>query len=300
MQINLRQLMCFQAVLTTGTTKSAAKILNMSQPAASMAIGNLEHQLGFILFNREKGRLIPTPEAHQLYETVKTALNGFDNISYVADEIKQGRAGIITVAAYPGISIKFLPRLVANFIKEKPELSVKILSHSSRLVKDMMPSQEYDIGILELPSSNHAAFIEKFSFKCVCILPMGSDLQEKAVITPKDLDGMPYIILFREHIIYHQILNIFEQSNSNLNIVAEVQYFASACEMVSTGLGVAIVDPISASFYESQGCIVKPFCPDITYDIAITYSKFHQLSKPATKFKSILKEQLMGFTDTDK
>lgn len=296
LQINFRQLLCFQAVLTTGTTKSAAQLLNMSQPAASMAISNLEHQIGFVLFNREKGRLTPTPEAHRFYETVKTALNGFNNIAYVAEEIKQGSSGTITIAAYPGISIKFLPRLVANFIRDKNHLSVKILSHSSRLVRDMIPSQEYDIGILELPINNPAVHTEKFLFKCVCILPPNSELKSKEFITPEDLNRTPYIIPFREHVLYYQILNIFEKHNSNLNIVTEVQYLTSACEIVSTGFGAAIVDPISASYYRGQGVVIKPFYPDVIYGIGVTYSKFHQLSKPAEKFMNTLREHLSNFT----
>ena len=65
--MKLRQLEVFRAVVETGTTKGAAHLLNISQPAVSTMIQHTEDQLGIELFDRVRGRLAPTEEALSIY-----------------------------------------------------------------------------------------------------------------------------------------------------------------------------------------------------------------------------------------
>ena len=64
--MRLRHIELFHAVLTTGSLTGAAHLLNISQPAASKALQHAEHQLGFALFARVRGRLEPTRNAQML------------------------------------------------------------------------------------------------------------------------------------------------------------------------------------------------------------------------------------------
>ena len=66
-----RQIEVFRMVMRCGTLTSAAEALNVSQPALSQILLHTEDELGFKLFQRVKGRLIPTPEAEDLYPEVE-------------------------------------------------------------------------------------------------------------------------------------------------------------------------------------------------------------------------------------
>ena len=61
--MRLRHIEIFHAIYTTGSITNAAKILHVSQPSVSKVLSHAEMQLGFNLFDRVKGRLIPTEEA---------------------------------------------------------------------------------------------------------------------------------------------------------------------------------------------------------------------------------------------
>ena len=61
--MRLRQLVCFKAVMMAGTMTAAAKQLHTSQPGVSNLIASLENEIGFKLFDRQRGRLVPTAEA---------------------------------------------------------------------------------------------------------------------------------------------------------------------------------------------------------------------------------------------
>ena len=58
--MRLRQIEVFYAIMTTGSLRKAAEVLNVSQPAASKVLRYAEHSLGFALFERKGGRLVPT------------------------------------------------------------------------------------------------------------------------------------------------------------------------------------------------------------------------------------------------
>lgn len=61
--MKLRHLEIFYAVMTCGSLSRAAESLNISQPAASKALKNAELKLGFKLFQRVRGKLLPSSEA---------------------------------------------------------------------------------------------------------------------------------------------------------------------------------------------------------------------------------------------
>jgi DNA-binding transcriptional LysR family regulator len=74
--MDVRQLRCFDAVLTTGAMTLAAELLGLAQPTVSITIQQLEKEIGFSLFHRSKGRLVPTPEAYWFHQATKEALDG--------------------------------------------------------------------------------------------------------------------------------------------------------------------------------------------------------------------------------
>jgi DNA-binding transcriptional LysR family regulator len=58
--VRLRHIEVFSAIMLTGSTNGAAKILNISQPAVSKILQHAEQSVGFPLFLRSKGKLVPT------------------------------------------------------------------------------------------------------------------------------------------------------------------------------------------------------------------------------------------------
>ena len=76
--MRLRHIEVFHAVYTCGSITAAAKMLNVSQPSVSKVLAHAEQQLGFALFDRLKGKIIPTQEAERLITHVTDA---YENIN---------------------------------------------------------------------------------------------------------------------------------------------------------------------------------------------------------------------------
>lgn len=293
--MNMRQLECFRAVMVTGTASRAAQVLGISQPAVSKLIAGLEHEIGFGLFKRRLGRLVPTPEASYFINEVNRALETLDQTADLARQIRNLELGRLVIASYPGIAIHFLPTVVAEFMSGRSNVNVRLLSRSSHVVRELIPAQQFDVGIVELPVDHPGVEIEPMIFECRGVLPSGHPLTEKEVITAADLDGAPFVSLFRGHMTHYRLERAFADAGSRWNVVAETQYFATCCSFVINGVGASVVDPFTAAHYEGRGLVVRQFEPVIPYDLAIVYPTDRVRSRLTEAFVSKLKERLTPF-----
>lgn len=88
MAIRYRQVEAFRGVMITGTTIGASHLMAISQPAVSRLIADLEYGLKFKLFDRHKGRLVPTAKALRFYHGVEQFYMGLEQLDLVAEEIR--------------------------------------------------------------------------------------------------------------------------------------------------------------------------------------------------------------------
>lgn len=289
--MRLRQLECFRALMLHGTTTRAAELLGMSQPGVSTMIANLEHSTGLTLFVRRGGRLQPTPEAKLFYAEAARALDAVDNAARIAGEIRSGSRGHLAIAAYPSISINLLPRLIAKFTAKRPQLQVKIITRNSQTVRELMSTQQFDLAVAELPLDYPASHMEVFSYECVCMLPQGHPLARLKQLTPRDLDGVPFVTLFRGDPVYQQLASAFSESGARWNVVAETEFFSTACELVAAGRGIGIVDPVVSRPFTTN-LVLRPLKPAISYQIAILFPLHGELSQLARDFVGALRKQI--------
>lgn len=289
--MKLRQLECFRTLMIQGTMTRTAEVLGISQPAVSNLIADLARQLGVPLFTRRLGRLFPTSEAELLYREVGRALEGVENVQRAALEIREGRSGHLSIAAYASISISLLPKVMAIFLENRPGVQIKLVTRSSHLVPELISTEQFDIVFAEMPADYPSARTEVFSYRCQCVMPPDDPLAKKDVITPRDLDGKPFIALVRDAPIYQQIAWAFSQYGAKWNVVAQTEYYASACQLVRAGRGVSVIDPVISSAF-ADGLVCKPFEPEVRYDVAMLYNSRSNNSSIALEFTDLIRPLL--------
>jgi hypothetical protein len=108
-QINLRALRGFHAIVSTGSVTEAARRMGLSQPAVSRLLAQLEQQIGFELFFRDHGRLVPTQDGLLLYEEVDLSLGSVERVFSLIRDIADYRVGQLKVVAPPSFSEGVLP-----------------------------------------------------------------------------------------------------------------------------------------------------------------------------------------------
>lgn len=293
--MNIRQLKALRAVIETGTTTQAADILAVTQPAISSLISTLESEVGFKLFERVKGRLVPTLEADRMAEEAERTIASFHRMEQVTRDLRNLATGQLRIACMPGLALDFLPRVLARFLEDKPDIVTSLQIRSSSRVRGWISAQYFDLGIAELPADNPAIHVEPLQMRCVCVIPEGHPLAKKKVITPRDLHEVPFVTLNQDHMTYFRIAEAFEEAGAKLTPRAEVQLFAPACAMVATGGCVSIVDPVSAKVYAGRGLVARPFQPTIRFDIGLLFPAHRPRSLLMQNFVASLKLALADY-----
>jgi len=295
MQIDPRLLEALRSVLDTGSMTHAAASLGLTQPAVSAQIARLESDVGFALFVRSGNRVRPTAEAIAFRDEVERTLTKINDLSRVAEQIRAGEVGSLTIASHPMAGISLLPPVVAAFAKQRPNVKVELFIRNSDVVRGMFPSRSYDIGIAEPPIDPSGLTITRYRMDFVAILPKNDALCEYAVITPQLMSGRPFVGVSRLMTGYHLVEKVFDDAQARLNVVASSEFFAAICAMVASGLGVSIVDRASALQFQSAGLEIRAFRPAVLYDIAVFHSAEPNLSTPARNFLDTFDAHMRNF-----
>jgi DNA-binding transcriptional LysR family regulator len=288
--LNIRQLEAFRAFMMSGTTKGAAQLMNISQPAVSRLIDQLERKISFPLFDRTKGRLIPTPEAQLLFEEVERTFASVDKIRELASDIRAANTGHLNIAILPALSFRFLPSVIERFRAMHPRTTISMTIQTSPKIEEWAAAQHIDFGIAEFPFIRAGVEIEDFCrASYVVALPKGHALERKKSLTPKDFAGETFISFTGNTTGRHIIDQVFQRAQVVRRMVIETQYSAVIAEFVSRGLGVGLIDPFTAYDFRDRQIATRPFAPELEFHLGILHPGHRPLSRTTRAFLSMLR-----------
>lgn len=266
--MNLQKLKAFRAVMLTGSVTEAASRLHLTQPAVSRSLLALADELGFKLFNRYRGRLVPTPQGEAFYREAERVLFGVDDLSRVARDIRQSKSAPLRVVAMPQLARGLVPKALAAFAKENPSVPITLEIRERRQVEQWVSGLQFDIGIVMLPLKLSGFVTRAFAtLSAVAVLPRGHRLAAKEVVTFDDLVGEPLISLDRSSLLRHAVDGMFFDKGAEPNIRVETSSALVIGQMVAEGLGVSILDPFTAPLLPLDRIEVRPWQPkpQLTY-----------------------------------
>lgn len=290
-----RQLEAFRAVIETGKVTTAATALNTTQPSVSRMIADLEHVVGFALFERRGRQLVPTTEALALYEEVERSFVGLAEISRVAEDIRDFRTGSLMIAGMPALALKFLPDVIASFIKSEPGVTVSLRTRSSQAVLRHVSSQQFDLGFAAI-DVEHPAVTRRpvFTAPMKAVLPVGHALAKKTYLEPHDFHEQPFIALGSEISTRSETDAFIASSKARPFVVAEAQLSASICELVAGGAGLSIVEPVTAANFAAAGKVItRPLRPEQRFQYDLLRPALREPSQLATRFLELVDEQFL-------
>jgi len=290
--ITLRHIEIFHAVVTTGNLTEAAALLHTSQPTVSRELARFEKLIGLKLFERVRGRLQPTAQGLRLFEEVQRSWYGLDRIINAAESLRQFRQGELSIACLPVFSQSLLPVLCQPFLQRYPDVSLNIIPQESPLLEEWLSAQRYDLGLTE--TSQTPAGTERseiFTADEVCVLPQDDPLVEKSCLTPQDFAGRNFISLSQTDS-YRQLLDqLFNEQGVQRRMVMETHSAASVCAMVRAGIGLSIVNPLTALDYAGSGVIIRRFSIAVPFTVSLIRPRHRPGSALVDAFSLHLQQQ---------
>ncbi len=276
-----------------GSITAGADHLRLSQPAVSRLVRDLERGLGFALFERNRGRIRPTPAALALSREVDRCFVGLDRIAKAAADIRQGRAGRLRVAAIPALAVGVLPELLARFLSERPQLGVDLIDGSSTEIAEWVADGAYDLGFTTTAASHPAVKIHLLPpVRAVAVLAPTHRLANQASVHAADLAGEALIAPYRSTRLRASLEEALARAGVEVELRVETSLSAVAGAVAAAGGGVAIVEAFTAEMLKGLGAAVRPFRDRVEVEYAALTSSHRRLSAGADAF---LKMAMQGF-----
>ncbi len=270
--MRLRHIEVFNAVMLTGSVSAAARLINVTQPAVSRILAHAQLQLGFALFQRSKGRLIPTSEAQTLYPHIERLFTQLDDVQRLANNLKMGLSGgelhILSVLA---LSYEILPRALKMFREKHAGVVVTIDSLHSQQIVSALVLQEADVGYvfsaIAHPSLEQQRLADGLM---VCVAPKGMlpvRLVKKGGVSLADLGTTPVISLNVRDPVGVRLGQACREAGVGLESMVTVQTYHAALALAHHGLGVALVDACTALSADRSKVDVLALLPQIAVQI---------------------------------
>lgn len=273
--------------MRAGTASRAAEILGVTQPAVSRAIAELEKTVGFPLFARVRNRLVPTPEARGFFRDVEASYRGLDTLRASAARIRDQGSGQVRVASLSALGSSLVPRAVRHFRDRHPDVPVTLIVASSRAVRDMVASGEFDVGLaadeIDTTGVQHQPFVAP---EALCAVPVGHALAARERITPADLHGEPFVAYVPEDRARQRLDVALAAAGSAPRIVVETIYAATVCALVSEGVGLGLITPYAAAGLDRSRVVLRPFSPAVVVRSLLIL--------PPDRPKSVLVRDMVG------
>lgn len=282
--LRLRQLEALMAVNSHGSMTGAASELGISQPAVSRLLSDLGKALGFTLFDRRDGLMVPTQEVQYLLPNIRHVLELMQQISEVSHEITNRKAGHIRIACLPGFATSHLPELIAAFLGERPGVSMTIEPDRPERILEWMIGEQYDFGITDGFSGHPAVESTDIDIRTVCVFPANHPLSDLKVISPTDLVDEKIIHTRRDSVFFGKLSNTFQNAQVILRSHIEIRQFTAACELVCNGVGVSVVSELDAVKYVGKGLDFRPFTPQLPHTLSLVRPVLAQPSMVALEF----------------
>lgn len=256
--------------MLSGTVSGAALILGRSQPAVSRLLDKLEHELGVQLFERRKGLVTPTKNAHDLMAEVERAYLSLDSLRQSALRLGKGHDAHITIASMPALGLDFVPYAIADFNKDHPNIKVTLSVQPSGRVEEYATAQQIDFGFVEMPYQTAGLKVETFSTSAYLVaIPVSHPLALKGSVSLEDLARTDFICYSSFAPVRQLIDHVAREAGIQARYTYETNVSVAALSMVRRGLGVAIIDPFTAILNGSDDIKFLPLVPAIPFKVSL-------------------------------
>ncbi|MDP5239373.1 LysR family transcriptional regulator [Uliginosibacterium sp. 31-16] len=295
MSIEHRHIEIFRAVIQAGSVTGAAALLYTSQPTVSRELARFETLLGFALFDRVRGRLKPTARALALHEEVQRSYIGLERILATASGLREFAAASLAIVCVPAFAQALLPGVCRRFRAQHASVGLAITPAESPWLEEWLSAQRFDLGLTEQDSAPPGTTLEVLlEADEVCVLPASHPLTAKPVLMPQDFAGQPFISLAPGDPYRVQLDAVFHEHGVARQQLLETQTAASVCALVREGLGLAIVNPLTALEYAAHaesGLALRRFGVSIPFRVSAVRPAYRPSTPLSDAFLTALRAE---------
>ncbi|MFO7288353.1 MAG: LysR family transcriptional regulator [Gammaproteobacteria bacterium] len=293
-----RQLQAFAAVAQTLSFARACERLHMSQPALSLAIKNLEEELGGRLFARTTRQVRLTPEGAALLPQALQLLADWENVRERLRQRFTLQRGHVTIAAMPSFAQNILPRILKEYREHHPNVEVTVHDVIQEQVVEMVETGRVEVGFGFEPDTDTLAFERLFVDRFVAVVPADSALASRKTVSWAELLEHDFITLQRPSSMRRLLEDSLAAKGMKLRVALECHQLATISQWVAAGLGVSVMPALCERHVSAAGArCVRLSRPAVQKAVGLMTRRGHELSTAAFAVKAAMRE---AFKSTSK
>jgi DNA-binding transcriptional LysR family regulator len=291
----LKPLRAFCQTARLGSVSRAAEALYVSQPAITLQLQALERELGVRLFERVGRRLTPTREGDALYELARPLVDGLDALPAAFRQQVQGfDAGELNIAANSTTTLYLLPKIVAHFRRQHPDVRLILHSAISADGTDLLRENAVDLAfgsMVDVPGD--LSYAPVYRFDQVLITPPDHPLAALETLSLADIAAHDLILPPKRQVTWRLVDQVFQQHRTPYRVALEVGGWEVIKQYVAMGMGVSIISSICLNEADRDVLAMRPldkFFPARSYGVVMRKGKL--LSPQARAFVDLVQPDL--------
>ncbi|MHA6205429.1 LysR family transcriptional regulator [Dyella soli] len=253
LNISPRQLEVFVQIARLGSVRAAAEQLHLTQPAASMALAEMERQLDSPVFARERGRLRLNTRGRELLPLAQELLERYAEFGRVRAGSDQALGGELRVGASNTVGNYRVGELLGEFVRAHPHVSVRLrVSNTAEIVAAML-DHALELGCVEGPVAHASLEVRPWRDDALVVCaPPDHPLARKRRLSPADFAGARWVL--REP--GSATRSLSERALLNLppgETVLELDQAEAIKQAVIAGLGIACLPAVAVTHAVAAG-----------------------------------------------
>lgn len=277
-QLSPRQLQVFLAIARCGNVTHAAQQLHLTQPAASMALAELERQLGVTLFTRQGRRLVLNGEGRTALPLAQECVARWQELSSLfqlpshgALELRMGAS--LTIGSY------ILPALLASFLTQQPQVRPQLRLDNSAAIVHAVAAGELDLGFIEGELQHSEVRLypwreDRLVLHCAANHPLAGQSLDWSTLLQ-----LPWVLRERGS----GTRQIFERAcgpyAAQLRVILELSQPEALCQAVQAGLGVGCQSHYILASALATGQLQRLYAPELNlqrwFYVVLRHGHYH-------------------------
>lgn len=293
-RISLRQLRAFASVAELGSFTAAAASLNLTQPAVSVLIRELEADLGLQVFDRTTRAVRLTEPGQELLPTARRLLVDLQAAVASSRELASMKRGRVRIAATPLFASLFLPKIILAFRERHPGVEVIVRDRPAGSIADLVEEGEVDLGVATMPAADKLIEWDPLMTDDVVLAcPPRHPLARAKTVSWRDLTAWPYIAVSPENGTRQIVEACTTAAGIRLEPAYEVASVWTQLGMVSAGLGIGLVTGqvrLLSGLYDFR--FRRMAGPPIDRPVVLLRPRQRSLSPAASSFREQLRQAI--------
>lgn len=244
--ITIRQMRYFEALAATGHFGKAAALANVSQPALSTQIAEMELALGVKLVERSRAGTYLTEEGEALLPEIRSILASIDRLHERARRTKAPLEGRLRLGIIPTVAPYLVPRLVPLLKADYPDLNLEMREAITRQCLDDLMAGRLDCAVIALPAD--AGGVDALPLFRDRFLIASAENEKDILMSPlsvDDVDVERLLLLDEGHCLREQALEVCGMASGRRVANFGATSMATLLQMVSHGMGITLIPEIA-------------------------------------------------------